>query len=98
MKPKIRYEVKVSSVTVVYRDKPTVVIPAVTFYFTHVGILSLSHRAGDESMSHRAKRVMHDKVHKGVMSQLTMLDLVPFKYSSYRLESVLPVSSMGRLT
>ena len=84
--------------TVIYKDKPQHVIEAMTFYFTHVGILMLAHRAGDEGMSHRAKRVMHDKVHKGVIGQLTMRDLVPFKYASYRLESVQPISSIGRLT
>ena len=97
MKPKVRYEVKVSSVTVVFKDKPQQSIGDVTFYFTHEGILILTHRAG-EDMPHRAKRVMHDKVHKGVMTQLMLRDLVPFKVVSYRLESVTPVSSIGRFT
>jgi hypothetical protein len=98
MKPKIRYEVSVSNVTLTYRDKPTVVIPAVTFYFTHVGILMLSHRAGDEVTDHRANRVRHSKVHAGMMRQMEMGGHTPFKVCSYRIESVLPVSSVGRLT
>lgn len=97
MKPKVRYEVKVSNIKCVYADKSEREVASLTFYFTHVGILILTHRAG-EDMPHRAKRVMHDKVHKGMCGQLDMLGLSPFKFCSYRLESVQPVSSIGRLT
>jgi hypothetical protein len=98
MKPKVRYEVRVSDIVCEYAGKPTVSIKAMTFYFTHAGILLLTYRKGDEGMSHRARRVMHDKVHKGVFNQLLMRDLVPFKFVRYRLESVMPISSVGRLT
>jgi hypothetical protein len=97
MKPKVRYEVTVTNIKCTYADKGERYIDCRIFYFTHEGILILTHRAG-EDMPHRAKRVMQAKVHKGVMSQLMMLGLAPFKFCSYRLESVRPISSIGRLT